>query len=107
MAAYVSQRMNAPPPMDAALPAEATAIPLARLGKDRSALVVAVHEPAQPALAEHAQRLMELGFLPGATVRVIAKAPPGGDPIAVRVGRATFALRLFEAELVTVTPVTG
>lgn len=90
--------MNAPQSMDA--------VPLARLDKDRTALVVAVHEPALPALAEHAHRLMELGFLPGATVRVIAKAPPGGDPIAVRVGRATFALRLFEAELVTVTPVT-
>lgn len=90
--------MNAPQSMDA--------VPLARLDKDRTALVVAVQEPAHPALAEHAHRLMELGFLPGATVRVIAKAPPGGDPIAVRVGRATFALRLFEAELVTVTPVT-
>ncbi len=107
MAAFVTQRMNAPQSMDAALPAMAPAVPLARLDKDCSARVVAVQEPALPALAEHAHRLMELGFLPGATVRVIAKAPPGGDPIAVRIGRATFALRLFEAELVTVTPVTG
>lgn len=80
---------------------------LARLDQDRSAQVVAVQEPANPALAEHARRLMELGFLPGASVRVIAKAPPAGDPIAVRIGRATFALRLFEAELVSVAPVSG
>lgn len=107
MSARAPLRMNAPPSMDAVPPAAAPSFPLARLDKDCSALVVAVQEPALPALAEHAHRLLELGFLPGATVRVIAKAPPGGDPIAVRVGRATFALRLFEAELVTVTPVTG
>jgi ferrous iron transport protein A len=45
---------------------------------------------------------MELGFIPGASVRVVAAAPPSGDPVAVRIGRATFALRLFEAELVRV-----
>jgi len=107
MSARAPLRMNAPQSMDAVPPAAAPVLPLARLDKDCSALVVAVQEPAHPALAEHAHRLMELGFLPGAAVRVIAKAPPGGDPIAVRIGRATFALRLFEAELVTVTPVTG
>ena len=38
-------------------------------------------------------RLLEIGFLPGERVRVVARAFPVGDPVAVRVGRSTFALR--------------
>jgi ferrous iron transport protein A len=45
---------------------------------------------------------MEIGFLPGERLRVIARALPGGEPIAVRLGHATFALRRFEAALVGV-----
>ena len=47
-------------------------------------------------------RLLEIGFLPGECVRVVARAFPAGDPIAVRVGRTTFALRRREAALVRV-----
>lgn len=47
-------------------------------------------------------RLLEIGFLPGERVRVVARAFPAGDPIAVRVGRTTFALRRREAALVRV-----
>lgn len=47
-------------------------------------------------------RLVEIGFLPGQCVRVLARAAAGGDPIAVRVGRSTFALRRREAALVHV-----
>ncbi len=47
-------------------------------------------------------RLVEIGFLPGQPVRVVARAAGGGDPIAVRVGRSTFALRRGEAALVHV-----
>jgi ferrous iron transport protein A len=36
---------------------------------------------------------------------VIASGLPGHDPIAVRVGHTTFALRGHEAALVRVTPV--
>lgn len=49
-------------------------------------------------------RLIEIGFLPGERVRVIARAMPGGEPIAVRVGRSTFALRRHEAGLIAVQP---
>jgi ferrous iron transport protein A len=45
---------------------------------------------------------MEIGFLPGERLRVIARALPGGEPIAVRLGHATFALRRFEAALIGV-----
>lgn len=47
-------------------------------------------------------RLAALGFLPGALVRIEARAPWGGDPCAVRVGGSCFALRGAEAEKVRV-----
>ncbi|MDQ1815825.1 FeoA family protein [Massilia sp. CCM 9210] len=50
-----------------------------------------------------ARRLMELGFVPGERIRML-KRLPGGDPVAVRVGDSTFALRRFEASLVSVKP---
>jgi ferrous iron transport protein A len=49
-----------------------------------------------------ALRLLEIGFLPGESVRVIAHGYPGHDPLAVRVGHTTFALRSHEAALVQV-----
>ena len=47
-------------------------------------------------------RLMEIGFLPGESVRIVATGFPGPDPLAVRVGQATFALRRHEAAKVLV-----
>ena len=49
-------------------------------------------------------RLLEIGFLPGEIVRVIAHGFPGADPVAVRIGHSTFALRQHEASLVRVRP---
>ncbi|ATU73858.1 putative ferrous iron transport protein [Gluconacetobacter sp. SXCC-1] len=49
-----------------------------------------------------ARRLRELGFVPGEPVRIIATAPLGGDPMAVRIGFTRFALRRTEADRVTV-----
>ena len=48
-------------------------------------------------------RLLEIGFLPGERLRVVARSFPGGDPLAVRVGRTTFALRRREAVLIRVS----
>ena len=47
-------------------------------------------------------RLQEIGFIGGEPVKVIAHGFPGREPIAVRVGRTTFALRRFEADQVRV-----
>lgn len=47
-------------------------------------------------------RLMEIGFLPGESVRIVATGFPGPDPLAVRIGQATFALRRHEAAKVLV-----
>lgn len=48
------------------------------------------------------RRLVELGFISGERVEVLAQAMPGGDPFVVRVGTTTFALRRREVETVWV-----
>jgi ferrous iron transport protein A len=79
-------------------PAAAT---LAQLRKGESARVIGIRS-SNVALAGIERRLAELGFLPGENVRVVARGVLGGDPIAVRVGTSTFALRGFEAECIQV-----
>jgi ferrous iron transport protein A len=49
-----------------------------------------------------ARRLLELGFVPGAELEVVATIWPGDDPLAVRVGGSMFALRKREAQSVRV-----
>lgn len=46
--------------------------------------------------------LEEIGFTEGEPCVILQKAALGGDPIAVRVGVSTFALRLAEASFVEV-----
>lgn len=45
--------------------------------------------------------LEEIGFLPGEQAMLMARAP-GGDPLVVRVGDSTFALRCAEAACVEI-----
>jgi ferrous iron transport protein A len=52
-------------------------------------------------------RLVELGFVEGEALRVVAHGFPGREPIAVRIGNTTFALRRFEADHVMVIPWPG
>ncbi|MYM23617.1 ferrous iron transport protein A [Duganella sp. FT135W] len=51
-----------------------------------------------------ARRLMELGFVPGEKIRLLKRGMPGGEPLAIKVGSSTFALRRFEAALVSIQP---
>jgi Fe2+ transport system protein FeoA len=51
--------------------------------------------------ADDAQRMMELGFLPG-TVVSVAKSAPGGDPRVYRVDGSEFAIRHDTASRVKV-----
>ncbi|GAC1541179.1 MAG: hypothetical protein NVS2B4_20410 [Ramlibacter sp.] len=54
-----------------------------------------------PALAaDWASRLEDIGFIAGEQVMVTARAPFGRDPLVVRVGHSTFALRRAEAACV-------
>lgn len=79
-------------------------VPLAELAPGTVARVVSVCHSDGSASLELGRRLAELGFLPGEAVRVLARGFLARDPIAVRVGTGTFALRLFEAACVHVCP---
>lgn len=46
--------------------------------------------------------LAEIGFIPGEPVVLLARMQPGGDPLVVRIGDSTFALRRAEARCVQV-----
>jgi ferrous iron transport protein A len=48
-------------------------------------------------------RLRDLGFIAGARCEVMARMWLGGDPMVVRVGGSTFALRRAEAAAVRVS----
>jgi ferrous iron transport protein A len=52
-------------------------------------------------------RLKELGFLPGALLRVIGFGLLGSDPLAVQVNGTKFALRRAEAAKIGVELVSG
>ncbi|MDR0379413.1 MAG: ferrous iron transport protein A [Candidatus Accumulibacter sp.] len=78
-----------------------------RLTLDRAVIgetlaVLDVEAPAQS--PEWARWLEEIGFVNGEHVRLMVKAAPGGDPMVVRVGQSTFALRCAEAACVGVLP---
>jgi ferrous iron transport protein A len=49
-----------------------------------------------------AQRLRDLGFVPGEPVRLVARAPWSADPLLVQIGSTRFALRRAEAERVSI-----
>lgn len=60
-----------------------------------------VHSVTAPQGApEWQQWLEELGFVPGEHVSVLARGVPGADPLVVRIGQSTFALRRAEAACV-------
>jgi len=84
-----------PPPMQTPSPAN---LAQAAIGQ---ALVV--HGVSAPSHApEWAPWLEEIGFLPGEAVCVMARGLPGADPLVVRIGQSTFALRRAEAACVAV-----
>lgn len=65
---------------------------------------VSLDEGADPRLGEEGvRRLKALGFVPGKKVHVIRRGFPSGDPLAVRIGSATCALRRIEAAAIKIT----
>ena len=78
------------------------ALTLDQLPKNACGVIAEVDACAE--YADVSRRLLELGFMNGETVRVIAKGFFASGPIAVRVGGTTFALRRFEAALISVLP---
>lgn len=78
---------------------------LSELPRHAEAVVESVD--AAPADDAVARRLTELGFVPGESVRLLAAAPFGGDPLLVQVGFTRFALRRAEAARVRVAALAG
>lgn len=62
---------------------------------------------ADPQAPERARQLEEIGFCPGERVMVMARGFPGGDPLVVRIGQSTFALRGVEAACVQIEGLSG
>jgi ferrous iron transport protein A len=87
-------------------PQSMSPVSLASLGKGARGVILDVRDDAQ-SLGDEAQstvsrRLLELGFVAGEPFEVISVVWPGGDPMAVRLGNTTFALRRREASAVLV-----
>ncbi len=64
--------------------------------------IVAVHHSAQ--MPECARQLNELGFMPGEPIVLLRRTMPGSDPLVVRIGASTFALRAAEAACIDIVP---
>lgn len=48
------------------------------------------------------RQLNELGFMPGEQIVLLRRAMPGADPLVVRIGMSTFALRAAEAACIDI-----
>ena len=76
-------------------------VSLAALPPGTRGSVVSVGSSAAP-LSALERRLLELGFVHGEQIEILAEARPGRDPFVVRVGHTTLALRRREAQSVWV-----
>lgn len=89
--------------MTAAQPSHAFAIPLDSLALGKRAVVASIDwaalEPAE------ASRLRHFGFDEGVAIEALHLGPFGRDPLAVRVGRMTVAIRRAHARAVHVVPI--
>lgn len=84
-------------------PARTTAAAAHRLDQAPNGRVYTVrHVHSDPRAPERARQLEEIGFYPGEQVMVMARGFPGGDPLVVRIGESTFALRGAEAACIQI-----
>jgi ferrous iron transport protein A len=85
---------------DADYPLHLATVPLDQLPRGTVGRVVSVGgDLASDAIT---QRLYEMGFEPGISVELTHTGPLGGDPLAVKVGAMTVALRKAEAARIVV-----
>jgi len=77
-----------------------TSLPLSELPRSVSATVLEVKTVSEHDLI--AQRLCDLGFVPGETVQIQHYAPVSADPVLVQIGSTRLAIRLTEARRVLV-----
>jgi Fe2+ transport system protein FeoA len=79
-------------------------ISLDQLPEEGWATVAGVTVPTDAAERTLVLRLLELGFVPGERVHVVREGRSGRDPLAIRLGHTTFALRRREAAFIQVIP---
>jgi ferrous iron transport protein A len=84
--------------------AAAATLSLDQLPSRQWATVIDVARPESAEDRELVLRLTEIGFVPGEAVRIMANGVPGREPLAVRLGHTTFALRRHEAAMIRVIP---
>ena len=89
----VESNINSPPTLS-----------LSDLRPGDTATIVGVG-PATGEVSPLELRLLELGFIAGERIEVVAETRPGRDPFVVRVGTSQFALRRREAHNVWVEDV--
>jgi ferrous iron transport protein A len=89
--------------MNAAQPSDVFAISLDTLGLGTAARIVSIDWAS---LDEgEARRLRQFGFDEGVAIEALHLGPFGRDPLAVRVGRMTVAIRRAHARAVHVIPI--
>lgn len=105
-----------PEPLSSRIDRTRESVPLTSLPRHATGVVAGVRVASpdvaageiDPTLERMALRLMEIGFVEGERLRVVAFGQPGDDPIGVRIGgrggSSTFALRRQEAACVWVWP---
>ena len=84
----------------------AAATPLSRARVGQGGVIVRVDGALAPGVLEAGElerRLLEMGFVEGAHVRVLHEGVIGGDPIAVKVDDMRVAVRRAEARAIEVT----
>jgi ferrous iron transport protein A len=79
-------------------------MPLSRVNVGQTVIIQKMEIGSSREDADVGLRLLELGFVEGEILRVVAHGYPGREPLAVRIGNTTFALRRFEADHVWVIP---
>jgi ferrous iron transport protein A len=79
---------------------------LSTLAPGSRAKVIKVGGTSSNELSPLERRLLELGFISGEHIEVLAETRPGRDPFVVRVGHTTLALRRGEAQPVWVEMLT-
>ncbi len=77
-------------------------IPLQNAHIGRPYRIAAVHHSAE--MPDCERQLNELGFMPGEQIVLLRRTMPGADPLVVRIGSSTFALRAAEAACIDIIP---
>ena len=75
-------------------------VPLQQARIGQSYRIAAVHHSA--VMPDCERQLNELGFMPGEQIVLLRRTMPGADPLVVRIGSSTFALRAAEAACIEI-----